>query len=56
MVSVGGIFHDRAGAQQCADALALAGVERESIRAEILPRSPKIPFELVNRLLVEFLG
>ncbi len=39
MVSVGGIFHQRADAKQCADALALAGVEPDSIRSEILPRS-----------------
>lgn len=39
MVSVGGIFHQRADAQKCVDALMLAGVERESIRTEALRRS-----------------
>lgn len=39
VASVGGIFHQRSDAQQVADALVLAGVEPESIRFEVLPRS-----------------
>ncbi|MGH2461085.1 MAG: hypothetical protein ACRDIY_19685 [Chloroflexota bacterium] len=39
MVSVGGIFHRRADAQQVADALTLAGVEPGSIRDEEIPTS-----------------
>lgn len=37
--AVGGIFHERADAQQVADALVLAGVESGSIRFIVLPSS-----------------
>ncbi len=40
MAAIGGIFHQRADAQQAADALTLAGVSPESIRFAVLPRSP----------------
>ena len=42
MVAVGGIFHGRSDAQKAAEALGLAGVNRDAIRFEVLPRSSSL--------------
>ena len=42
MRPVGGVFHQRADAQQAADALALAGVEPDELHYQVLPRSKSL--------------